>query len=421
MTTVRRQFPKVRELAPLVRIPTSLPGRHHRVSRAQSIDDLRLLAQHYAPRPVYDYVAGGGDEEITLERNAAAYRAISFAPTVLRDVATVDQGATVFGQAYAAPFGIAPVGLARAFHHEGEYAGINAAAHAGIPFTLSTMSSVGVDEVPLVSPPGARNWFQLYLWKDRGASLDLIARAADAGFSALVLTVDTPMTGHRVRDSRNGMTLPPSLGPGAVLDAVRHPRWLGNFLTTPAIEFANLPHRASGPVSAVVSATFDASVTFADLEWLRSAWDGPVVVKGVQRVDDAVALADLGADGLIVSTHGGRQLDRSNAAIDLLPPVVQAVGDRTTVMVDSGIMHGNDIVTALCLGARFTFVGKAYAYGLMAGGEHGVARAVDILVAQVHRAMALLGVRSLDDLGEHHVRALHAPEPPASLHSPAAH
>jgi L-lactate dehydrogenase (cytochrome) len=287
-------------------------------------------------------------------------------------------------------------------NHEGERAVVRVAGRHGVPYSLSTMGTTSPEDVAAAAPE-ARRWFQLYVWNDRGAGEELMRRAAAAGFEALVLTVDVPVAGARLRDVRNGFAIPPALTLSTVLDAATHPAWWMNLLTTEPLQFATLSSW-EGTVADMIDAMFDPSMTIADLEWVRACWDGPLVIKGIQTVEDARRVVDAGADAIILSNHGGRQLDRAPVPLRLLPDVVDAVGDRTEVWLDTGIMSGADIVAALALGARTTLVGRAYLYGLMAGGERGVERAVQILEREIRRTMQLLGVRSVAELGPQHVR-----------------
>ncbi|KMO70804.1 (S)-mandelate dehydrogenase [Mycolicibacterium chlorophenolicum] len=313
----------------------------------------------------------------------------------------VDTSCAILGGRSELPFGIAPTGFTRMMQTEGEYAGARAAARAGIPFALSTMGTASIEDVKAANPHG-RNWFQLYMWKDRDRSMALVERAAAAGFDTMLVTVDVPVAGARLRDKRNGMSIPPALTAKTVLDAIPRPHWWFDFLTTEPLAFASLD-RWSGTVAELLDTMFDPSVTFDDLAWIKSQWPGKLVVKGIQTLDDAVAVADLGVDGIVLSNHGGRQLDRAPVPFHLLPRVAAAVGDRTEIILDTGIMSGADIVASLALGARFTLVGRAYPYGLMAGGEAGVDRAVTILAEQIARTMRLLGVSSVDELEPGHV------------------
>jgi L-lactate dehydrogenase (cytochrome) len=401
----RRRLPRRRDLAPLVRFkkPTLSP-RERRLAAALTIEDLRRIARRRTPRAAFDYADGAAEEELSLTRARQAFRDIEFHPTILRDVAGVDTSATVLGDRVALPFGIAPTGFTRLMHTDGETAGARAAARADIPFALSTLGTSSIEDVQAANPHG-RNWFQLYMWKDRERSMALVERAAAAGFDTLLVTVDVPVAGARLRDTRNGMSIPPTLTLRTVLDAVPHARWWFDLLTTEPLSFASLD-RWPGTVAEYLDSMFDPTVTFDDLVWIKSQWPNKLVVKGIQTLDDARAVADLGADGIVLSNHGGRQLDRAPVPFHLLPTVAREVGSDTEILLDTGIMSGADIVAAIAVGARFTLVGRAYLYGLMAGGEAGVDRAITILSEQVTRTMRLLGVRSLDELGPRHVTQL---------------
>ncbi|MEU0505972.1 alpha-hydroxy acid oxidase [Nocardia sp. NPDC005998] len=401
-----RRIPKYRDLAPLVRFERPFGGLDHKLARAQTIWDLRELARKRTPKVAFDYTDGAADAEISLQRARQAFQDIEFRPAILRDVADIDTSTTILGKPSQLPFGIAPTGFTRMMHTAGEVAGARAAARAGIPFTLSTMGTTAIEDLAAATNPQARNWFQLYMWKDRDRSLALVDRAATAGFDTLVVTVDVPVAGARLRDARNGMTVPPSITLTGALDAIRKPRWWFDFLTTEPLAFASLD-RWSGTVADLLDAMFDPTVDFDDLIWIRDRWPGRILVKGVQTVDDAKRLAALDVDGIILSNHGGRQLDRAPVPLHLLPSVVHEVGDDLEIHLDTGIMHGADIVAALALGAQFTLIGRAYLYGLMAGGESGVDRAIDILRTQLTRTMKLLGVGSIQELEPAHVRLLY--------------
>jgi L-lactate dehydrogenase (cytochrome) len=305
----------------------------------------------------------------------------------------------VAGTPAALPLVLAPTGFTRMMHHEGERAVARAAARAGVPYTLSTMGTVSLEDVAAAAPDG-NHWFQLYLWKDRAASLDLIQRAQESGYGTLVLTVDTPVAGRRLRDLRNGMTIPPSLSARTLADMSLHPAWWFNLLTTEPLEFASL-RRSGGTVADLVDRMFDPSASVGDLTWLREAWSGRIVVKGVQHPDDARALVAAGVDALVVSNHGGRQLDRAVTPLQALPGIV-AASEGAEVMLDSGITDGADVVAAVANGASACMVGRAYLYGLMAGGEAGVDRALALLGDQITRTMRLLGVTRLADLTPEH-------------------
>jgi L-lactate dehydrogenase (cytochrome) len=398
-----RHLPRWSELQPLLhtRRPQLSPTER-RLAAAASIPDLRLLARRRAPRAVFDYTDGAAGEEVALRRSRHAYARVEFLPQVLQDVSVVDAATTVLGKPTAAPLVFAPTGFTRMMHTEGEPAVARVAARIGIPYALSTMGTTSIEGLASEVPDG-RRWFQLYLWRDRSASRDFVARARESGYEALVLTVDTPVPGARLRDVRNGLTIPPSLSLRTLAEGALHPGWWFDLMTTEALEFASL-NRFDGTVAELVGRMFDPAATLADLSWLRSEWDGPLVVKGVQTVVDASAVVDAGADAVVVSNHGGRQLDRSPTPLEALPAVVDAIGDRAEVYVDGGILSGSDIVAAVATGARAALVGRAYLYGLMAGGERGVQRAADILRDEVASTLALLGVSRVSDLRPDHVR-----------------
>lgn len=401
MTT--RQLPRWSELRPLLRPkPVEWNASRRRLRDALTIADLRDIARRRTPRSVFDYTDGAAEGEITLRRARRLFADLELRPSILRDVSEVDLSTTVLGRTSSLPFAFAPTGFTRMMNHEGERAVVRVAERHGIPYALSTMGTTSPEDVAAAAP-SARRWFQLYVWNDRAAGEELMRRAAAAGFEALVLTVDVPVAGARLRDVRNGFAIPPALTVRTVLDAATHPAWWINLLTTEPLQFATLS-AWEGTVADMIDALFDPSMTIADLQWVRSCWDGPLVIKGIQTVDDARRVVDAGADAIVLSNHGGRQLDRAPVPLRLLPDVVDAVGDRTEVWLDTGIMSGADVVAALALGARSTLVGRAYLYGLMAGGEAGVERAVQILEREVRRTMQLLGVRSLDELGPQHVR-----------------
>ncbi|QWT24581.1 alpha-hydroxy-acid oxidizing protein [Subtercola sp. PAMC28395] len=402
---VDRRIPKVRDLAPLMHFKTpDLNAKRRRLEGALTIADLRAIAKRRTPKAAFDYTEGAAEGEISLARARQAFEDIQFTPSILRDVSKVTTGWDVLGAPVAMPFGIAPTGFTRMMQTEGEIAGAGAAAAAGIPFSLSTMGTTAIEDVKAVNPNG-RNWFQLYMWKDRERSMALVDRAAKAGFDTLLVTVDVPVAGARLRDKRNGFSIPPQLTLGTVINALPRPEWWINFLTTEPLAFASLD-RWSGTVGELLDSMFDPTVTFDDLAWIKAQWPGKIVVKGVQNVSDARRLADLGVDGIVLSNHGGRQLDRAPIPFHLLPEVVREVGSEYEVHLDTGIMSGADIVAAVALGARFTLVGRAYLYGLMAGGREGVDRMIAILSGEIIRTMRLLGVNSLEELTPSHVTQL---------------
>ncbi|PVE19585.1 alpha-hydroxy acid oxidase [Arthrobacter sp. Bz4] len=401
---LKRRIPKVKDLAPLMQFKKPELGAAARLRRASTIWDLRDQAKRRTPTAPFDYTDGAAEAEITLRRARGAFLDLEFRPGILRNVETVDTSVSVLGQPSAQPFGIAPTGFTRMMQSEGEYAGSQAAEAAGIPYTLSTMGTASIEDVATAAPNG-RNWFQLYLWTDRDRSMELISRAAKAGNDTLMVTVDTAVAGSRLRDVRNGLTIPPALTAKTVLDASYRPAWWFNFLTHEPLAFASLS-RYSGTVADLINSMFDPTLTYEDLDWLREVWKGNLVVKGIQTVDDAKKAVDHGVDGIVLSNHGGRQLDRAPIPLHLLPDVAAALKGKTNIMLDTGIMSGGDIVAALALGADFTLIGRAYLYGLMAGGRAGVDRTIEILSKETARTMQLLGVNRVEDLNPDHVRLL---------------
>jgi L-lactate dehydrogenase (cytochrome) len=401
----RRRLPQPRELAPFLQFQTpSLDFTQNRLAKAQTVYDLRAMAQRRTPRAAFDYTEGAAEGEISLQRARQAFEDVEFTPSILRDVSTVSTGWDVLGEPVALPIGLAPTGFTRLMHTAGEHAGARAAGRAGIPFSLSTLGTTTIESVAEQNPNG-RNWFQLYLWKDQDRSMELIERAARAGFDTLLVTVDVPVAGARLRDKRNGFSLPPALTLRTLGNVATRPRWWFDLLTTEPLQFASLS-QWSGTVAELLDTMFDPSVDFNDLQWVRDQWPGKLVVKGIQSVDDAKRVAQFGVDGIVLSNHGGRQLDRAPVPFHLLPAVVGEVGSEYEIMLDTGIMSGADVVAAIALGARCTLLGRAYLYGLMAGGEAGVERMLAIIGEQVARTMRLLGINTLEALGPQHVTQL---------------
>jgi L-lactate dehydrogenase (cytochrome) len=392
-----RRLPRWSEVAPLLGT-RSAPGdaTDRRLRRAVTVEDLARVARRRTPRAVFEYVDGAAEAGLSLGRSRAAYARVEFDPRVLRDVTAVDPSTSVLGRTAALPLVLAPTGFTRMMHHEGEVAVARAAADAGVPYTLSTMGTTSPEDLRAAAPAGT-NWFQLYLWRDRGRSRELIDRARAARYDTLVLTVDTPVAGNRTRDARNGLTVPPTIAARTLLDMARHPHWWANLLTTAPLEFASLSS-FDGTVAELVAQMFDPGLGDADVTWLRDEWPGSLVVKGIQSVEDARRCVDLGADAIVVSNHGGRQLDRAPTPLELLPSVADAVDGRAQVLLDTGILTGADLVAAVGLGADACMVGRAYLYGLMAGGERGVARALEILRSEAVRTMQLMGASSLADV-----------------------
>jgi L-lactate dehydrogenase (cytochrome)/glycolate oxidase len=402
---VKRRFPGVIELAGLMRFRKPIfNGRKRRLSRALTIYDLRDIAKRRTPKAPFDYTDGGADSESSLIRARYTFERVEFQPRILRDVSVVDTSVKMLGQTMSMPIGIAPTGFTRMMQTEGEYAGATAARDAGIPYTLSTMGTRSIEDVARIAPDG-RNWFQLYMWKDRDRSMALVERAKAAGFDTLVLTVDVPVAGARLRDVRNGMTIPPSLTSKTILNALPRPAWWLNFLTTDSLKFASLDSW-KGTVAELLDSMFDPTVTFEDLKWIRKQWSGNLLVKGIQNIDDAVLAQKAGADAISLSNHGGRQLDRAPVPYLLIPEARKALGKKFEIHADTGIMHGADVVACIAAGANFTWIGRAYLYGLMAGGKEGVDRSLEILRTQMVRTMKLLGVCSLDKLNLSHVKLI---------------
>ena len=382
-----------------------LNARRRRLDAALTIEDLRAIAKRRTPRAAFDYTDGAAESELSLGRARQAFADVQFNPAVLRDVSTVDTSRQILGGPSAMPFAIAPTGFTRLMQTEGETAGAGAAQAAGIPFTLSTLGTTSIEDVAAAAPHG-RKWFQLYVMRKREVSYDLVERAAQAGFDTLQFTVDTPVAGARLRDTRNGFSIPPQLTARTVLDALPRPWWWVDFLTTPTLEFASLSS-TGGTVGELLDSAMDPTISYEDLKIIRGLWPGKLVIKGVQTLEDAKTFTDLGVDGIILSNHGGRQLDRAPVPFHLLPEVAREIGADTEIGIDTGIMHGADIVAAVALGARFTLIGRAYLYGLMAGGRQGVDRTIAILSEQIVRTMKLLGAHSLDELEPKHVTQLH--------------
>jgi len=402
---VKRQFPKVSELAPLLKF--TMPTIHRkkaRLAKAYTIWDLRDIAKKRTPQGPFDYTDGSAESESSLDRARQAYKDIEFIPNILRDVSKVDITRETLGERFEMPFGLAPTGFTRMMQTEGERAVARAGEKFGIPFTLSTLGTTTIEDVVAAAPNG-HNWFQLYMWKDRDASMALVDRAKKAGVNTLMLTVDVPVAGHRLRDSYNGLTVPPSLTVKTLINALPRPNWWMNFLTTPGISFASLSSW-NGTVAELLDFMFDPTMTFEDFKWVREQWDGNLIIKGVQNLDDAKKAAKLGADAVLFSNHGGRQIDRTQVPLHLLADIKKEFKKDYELHIDTGIMHGADVLAAVAHGAQFAYVGRAYLYGLMAGGQAGVERALEIMRTQMIRNMKLIGVNSLDELKPKHVNLL---------------
>ena len=402
---VKRQIPNPNEIFDLLHFKKpDLNAKRRRLQSAQTIWDLRKIARRRTPAAAFDYTDGAAEGEISLRRARQAFRDVEFHPDILRPAPSVDTSCQILGGTSAMPFGIAPTGFTRLMQTEGEVAGAGAAGAAGIPFTLSTLGTASIEEVKDANPYG-RNWFQLYVMRKREISYGLVERAARAGFDTLMFTVDTPVAGARLRDRRNGFSIPPQITVGTVLNAIPRPWWWFDFLTTPKLEFASLKS-TGGTVGELLDSAMDPTISYEDLEVIRSMWPGKIVIKGVQNIPDAKRLLDHGVDGIILSNHGGRQLDRAPVPFRLLPDLVREVGSDATIMIDTGIMNGADVIASVALGAKFTIIGRAYLYGLMAGGRAGVDRTIEILSEEVVRTMKLLGVSNVEELEPRHVTQL---------------
>ena len=392
-----RRLPKWEDLRPIVGLSTGSALEH-----CASVADVRRLARRRVPRAVFDYTDGAAGDELSLRRARAAFARVEFQPRVLRDVSVIDTSTTIMGERAALPLVLAPTGFTRLMHHAGEPAVAAVAGRTGVPYGLSTLGTTSIEDLAAAAP-GTRRWFQLYLMRDRGYVKDLVQRAGDAGYDTIILTVDTPVAGRRHRDVRNGMSIPPRITPRTAFDMALHPRWWANLLTTEPLTFASLSS-TGGTVADLIARVFDPTINLADLDWLRGTWGGRLVVKGIQGVDDARLVAEHGADGIILSTHGGRQLEHAPLPFEILPDVRTAVDPRVDVLIDGGVMSGADVVAAVASGASAVAVGRAYLYGLMAGGEAGVQRVVDLLREEIETTMRLLGRTSIASLGPDCVR-----------------
>ncbi len=389
---------KPSEIMELLRVARPDPPYGVRaLARCFDIDDLAALARRRLPAGALAYLEGGGEGEFTLRRNRDAFNDIEIVPKVLRDVSHVKTTTTVLGAPVPLPIVLSPVGAPRMFHYEGELAVARAARHVGIPYGVSTLATEPLETVASEAQ-GSPLWFQLYVWGDRGATKELVARARAAGYRALLISVDTTVRSERDRELHRGMVLPsPRLTLGTVIEGGRHPRWAWHFLTSSALSFPNLS--TDGPTSRrVMEEMFDGTVSWKDLDWIREAWQGPVALKGVLRAEVARRAVAEGLDAVIVSNHGGRQFDHVPATVDVLPEIVDAAGGQLEVLLDSGLRRGSDIVTALALGARAVLVGRPHLYGLAAAGEAGVRHAIDILAKELRTSMALSGADRLEGL-----------------------
>ena len=380
----------------------SLSPVERRLKRCVTVDDFRRVARRRLPRGVFDYIDGGAEDERTLRGNSSSFSRLEWRPRVLRDVSDLDTSTTILGEPLSMPLILAPTGYTRIADSQGELAVARAAERAGVPYALSTMGTRSIEEVASVN--GGNKWFQVYTWRDRGLVKELVQRAAAAGYTALWLTVDTAVLGRRERDVRRGFSLPPKIGLGTLIDGAIHPAWTWDFLRNDPIMFANLANSSvpdgSKPVALAekVATQFDQALSWDDIDWLRSFWDGPIALKGVQTVADAKQAVASGVDAIGLSNHGGRQLDDAPRPIELVEPVRQEVQDQATIICDGGVRRGADIVKALALGADAVSIGRPYLYALAAAGEAGVDQMLSFMREGLERTMALNGCRTIADI-----------------------
>jgi len=378
------------------------------LARANNIADLRALARRRLPRPIFDYIDGGADDELTLRRNSSAFADYEIVPDVLTDVSHIRTETHLFGQAVRWPLMLSPTGLNRMFHRDAELAVARAAAKHGLLYGLSTLGTTRIEE--LAKEFAGPKVFQIYVFKDRGLTAEFVARCKDAGFHGLALTVDTPVAGNRERDRVNGLSLPPRLTLKSFLNFALHPGWSLPALTGSKFDFANVSHKvdtlASGPMSLFdyIGGQFDRSLTWRDVEWLAAEWGGPLAIKGLMTPEDARHAIASGATGVMISNHGGRQLDGAPAPIDQVAAIRDAIGDGPDVICDGGVRRGSDVVKALAMGATACSIGRPYLYGLAAGGEAGVDRALSLLFDEFERTMILAGINDVAGIETRHVR-----------------
>ena len=379
------------------------------LTKVADVGDLRTLAKKRLPAGCFDYIDGAAQDEVTAAANVSAFTKYSFRPRVLRDVSSIETSTELLGGRIPFPLMIAPTGFDRIAHSQGELAVARAAERAGIPYSLSTMGTRSIEEVAEVNH--GRKWFQVYVWRDKPLLKEMLQRAADAQYEGIMITVDTAVLGRRERDVRRGFSLPPKIGLDTVIDGVRHPRWTWDFLKSDPIQFANVKGNSSvgdgsTPVtlSDYINSQFDPALSWRDIEWFRDNWPGMVMIKGVQTVEDAEIAAEMGVDGVILSNHGGRQLDGSRAPFDQLAEIVDAVGDKIDVICDGGIRRGSHVLKALSLGAKACSGGRYYLYALAAGGYEGTLRAFQLMQEEIIRDMKLMGCNSFKDLNKDNLR-----------------
>ena len=372
------------------------------IDKCINLDDLRVLAKKRVPKLVYDFIEGGVDDEAGLERNESAFARRSLVPRYMVDISTLDQSVHLFGRTWSSPYGIAPTGGIGNYRHGGDLMLARAARDANIPFIMSGAATASMEDMAREAPE--HGWYQMYAAKDRSISQDMIRRAADLGIPALVVTVDVPVGANRERNRRNGFSRPLKLTLATKLDALRRPLWLKDYMRHGFAMLENWqsyapPGSSAREVAEFMAGQVPTSLTWADIERFRALWPRTLILKGIMRTDDAIRAADIGVDGLMVSNHGARQLDRAPAPLDVLPALDAAVGDRVVLMLDGGVRRGADILIALASGAKFVFLGRPTLYGAVAGGAAGAVKAVDILRDEIAKIMAQIGCPSLDGLG----------------------
>lgn len=378
------------------------------LNRCHNIRDLRRWAKRRVPRPMFDYMDGAADDEVTLNRNQTDFNRYELLPRYLVNVSDIDPSTEIMGQPIDLPIILAPTGMSRLFNNDGELAVSAAAAAAGTVYSLSTVSTYSIEEVAEVC--AGPKWFQLYVFRDRELITEFFERCRAAAYHGLVLTIDVPVAGNRERDLYSGMTIPPKLSLASYLDFFLHPLWSLKYVMSNPFQLSNVAHKA--PVDdrdvqtlvGYLNSQFDPTVNWDDAAWMIEQWQGPFAVKGVASVEDAVRCADIGASAVILSNHGGRQLDYATSPVRLLAEVKQAVGDRLEVILDGGVRRGTDVIKALALGADACMIGRAYLFGLGVGGEAGVARALELLRAEVIRDMALLGCTRIEEITADRIR-----------------
>jgi L-lactate dehydrogenase (cytochrome) len=397
MIKSKRQFPDLPHFASLIewKLPTLFRTRA-KIARAITIDDLAKIAKRKVPKVVFDYVEGSALDEVSYSRSRQVFNQVEFTAHTLRDVSKIDPTIEIFGKKVDLPILFSPTGYTRFMHHVGEPAVAAVAQENNMIYSLSTMGTTSPSELAQ-QVPDVRRWFQLYVMQNREDSMSVIKQAKDSGFEALILTVDTPVSGIRVRDIKNGLTIPPRIRLSTVFAIAMKPVWWLNLFTTKKLEFAAFRGWNKSLVE-LAAAIFDPSTKFEDVKWLQSVWSGPIIVKGVQNLEDAKELSKMGISGIILSNHGGRQLEKGPVPLELLPLVVKEVGANVDIYIDGGVMSGQDAYAAVAMGAKAVFVGRAYLYGIMAGGERGVQKAVEILKRDFINTMALTGARNIAEV-----------------------